>query len=55
MRKEKETKTTKLELRLSPKDKELIRHYAAVKGIGMSEAVLSLCVRVFSQELKQMK
>ena len=52
---QKETKTAKLEMRLTPEEKELIRHYAAVKGIGMSEAVLSLCVRVFSQELKEMK
>lgn len=55
MKKEKDVKTTRLELRISPKDKELIRHYAAVKGMGMSEAVLELCKRVFSEELKQMK
>ena len=48
MKKEKETKTAKLEMRLTPGEKELIRKYAAVHNMGMSEAVLSLCVRVFS-------
>lgn len=46
----KEVKNTKIEIRLTPTEKEQIREYAAKHDMSMSEAVLSLCQRIFSQE-----
>lgn len=46
----KEVKNTKIEIRLTPTEKEQIRAYADKHGISMSEAVLGLCQRIFSQE-----
>ena len=46
----KEVKNTRLEIRLTPTEKEQIRDYAEKHDMSMSEAVLSLCQRIFNQE-----
>lgn len=43
----KETKNTKIEIRLTPTEKEAIREYAAKHQITMSEAILKLCSEIF--------
>lgn len=46
----KEVKNTKIEIRLTPTEKQQIRDYAEKHNISMSEAVLSLCQRIFAKE-----
>lgn len=43
----KEVKNTKIEIRLTPTEKEAIRAYAAKHEMTMSEAVLFLCREIF--------
>lgn len=50
---EKEVKNTKIEIRLTPTEKQQIRDYAAKHGLSMSEAVLGLCQRVFAIESEE--
>lgn len=47
---EKEVKNTKIEIRLTPTEKECIRNYAKRHGMSMSEAVLSFCSCIFSKK-----
>lgn len=46
----KETKTTKLEVRLTPEEKQKLIDYAAARKITMSEAIRQLCKKIFQQE-----
>ena len=44
----KENKTARLELRLTPKEKEKIMEYAAAMGISASEVIRDLCFKIFN-------
>ena len=44
---DKEIKNTKIEIRLTPTEKESIREYAAKHEMTMSEAILTLCREIF--------
>lgn len=46
----KEVKNTKIEIRLTPTEKEAIRAYAEKRSITMSEAVLMLCSEIFERK-----
>lgn len=43
----KETRTARLELRLTPTEKEMFKEYAESRGLSMCEAVRLLCNEVF--------
>ena len=46
----KEVKNTTIQIRLTPTEKEQIRNYAEKHNMTMSEAILTLCQRIFYQE-----
>lgn len=46
----KETKNTTIQIRLTPTEKEAIREYAEKHQMTMSEAILTLCQRIFIKE-----
>lgn len=50
MKKEKEIKTTRLEMRLTPTEKEQLRAYAEKHEMTMSEAVMYLCREIFESK-----
>ena len=48
----KETKTTRLEIRLTPEEKEKIKAYAAEHNKTISAVVRELCQMIFESEGK---
>lgn len=48
----KDNKTSRVELRLTPTEKDRLKQYAEKHGLTMSEAIRSICFRVFQQEDK---
>ena len=46
----KTNKTQKIEIRLTPEEKELIKEYAKKHEITISEAVRSFCYKMFIKE-----
>ena len=48
MLKEKEFKTAKIEIRLTPTEKEQLRAFAEKKHVTMSEAIKWLCNEIFN-------
>lgn len=51
MRKEIASKT-KIEIRLTPEEKELIKKYCESKNITVSDFVRNACYKIFNQEEK---
>lgn len=47
MIREKEIKTSKIEIRLTPEEKEMLRTYAEKRHLTMSEAIRWLCEEIF--------
>ena len=43
----KEVKTTRLEIRLTPREKELIKAYAEAQGKKMSQVFIDRCYDIF--------
>jgi hypothetical protein len=48
-----DVKNTRLEIRLTPAEKEQFKAYAEKHDMTMSEAVLSICQRVFALEKEE--
>ena len=48
----KENKTARLELRLTPEEKEQIKEYAEKRDMSASEFIRWACQRIFNQEEK---
>ena len=44
----KETKNVRIEIRLTPKEKELIKEYAEKHNTTISETVRDLCYKIFN-------
>jgi hypothetical protein len=53
MLKEKEFKTTKIEIRLTPTEKEQLRAFAEKRHCTMSEAIKWLCYEIFNPKEEQ--
>ncbi len=47
---DKETRNQKVEIRLTPKEKEQLRAYAEERHLTMSEAIRWLCETIFQKE-----
>ena len=47
MKDEKDLKTTRIEVRVTPEEKELLRAYAEERHLTMSEAIRWLCEEIF--------
>lgn len=46
----KDGKTTRIEIRVTPREKELFKEYAEKHNLTMSEAVRMLCQEIFKEE-----
>lgn len=46
----KEKRTAKLEIRLTPTEKETIKQYAEDRNTTVSEVVRQLCLQIFKEE-----
>lgn len=46
----KETKTSKLEIRLTPTEKEKIKTYAEQHNMTVSQVIRELCQKIFESE-----